>query len=173
MARKVFAQQIFAFQPNIFHRILLRGICGKRNTGDLPLCFWNPAIHCRQKLLHRSITMRGGIVPEKPALLPWIERLQRRNRRDSILTIPFVTWMHMKSFCDHIECPIVCLSLTRIPHGDSNRLMALAPDNTTTISPEHMACIFKQYDYFSCGDFFLMCQQFFFISSRFAKTFSV
>ena len=62
--RKMFAEVILPLEPQVFCRVLFRGVGSKQQTRHGPLCLRYPRIFASQKLLHLGPPVIAGSIPQ-------------------------------------------------------------------------------------------------------------
>ena len=62
--RKTFAEVILPLEPQVFCRVLFRGVGSKQQTRHGPLCLRYPRIFASQKLLHLGPPVIAGSIPQ-------------------------------------------------------------------------------------------------------------
>jgi hypothetical protein len=162
----------FSGQPDIFHRILCRGVRRKLDQLDLPLRFRTiGALQGRQIVLDEMRRMIAGAIPQNDES-PSLEDLAKiRQKGHRILFVARRGLPQNHPARQEIQGPIIGLPYPNIRDGDGQPFMAGPPAIAPRIPPHEMTFIHRQGDGLLEDQGGGFRQRFFLIASRLAATF--
>lgn len=137
----VFANILFAFQPNVLNRVLFGGIGCKEQTGDPPGRGRQPVIEGGEVGHHFGTFMIGCSIPDEQQAFARIfltKQVEKSYRRLSIASGVSLNGGFARLLLNR---PIIGLALPKVGHRDGHALVRFTPDIAASIIPQQVTFV--------------------------------